>query len=172
MIPLHSSATLECHPFQWCLCAPVKPNTFIFHGECHGSLLGTPNLTTAHLIPSHLIAVVAHLVASTIPQVADFTNGCPNLWSNKEKELYCGCIPISSSNWQLSKTYGNHISKGALLFQAFRMESETQISVSEISSVFKYVSIPNFSAGNSYQIRLPAKPRFFILSHGISILDY
>ena len=71
----------------------------------------------AHLVVIHLVVMiaahlVAHLVAShhivtmaTIPQVADFTNGCTNLWSNKEKELYCGCIPISSSNWQLSKTY-------------------------------------------------------------------
>ena len=138
----------------------------------------------AHLVVIHLVVMiaahlVAHLVAShrivtiaTIPQAADFTNGCTNLWSNKEKEMYCGCIPISSSNWQLSKTYGDHISKGVLLFQAFRMESETQISFKKSPVCCQYVSIPNFSAGNSYQIRLPAKPAHFLSYLMETILDY
>ena len=123
----------------------------------------------AHLVVIHLVVMiaahlVAHLVAShhisghgynmnhivtmaTIPQAADFTNGCTNLWSNKEKEMYCGCIPISSSNWQLSKTFGNHISKGVLLFQAFRMEMQ--------NADFCFRNL------QCVQIRLPANPHLF-----------
>ena len=130
----HDTFAFVCYLFELSflsvvpLCPGETQSTWSFHGECNGSLLGSPNLATAHLIASHLIVahlahlvvihlvvihliaahLVAHLVAShlivgiaTIPQVADFTNGCTNLRSKKEKDMYCGCIPISSSNWQL-----------------------------------------------------------------------
>ena len=109
---------------------------FIFLGDCHGSLLGTPNLTKAHLIANHLIVarligthlavihlIANHLVAShrivtiaTMPQVSDFSDRCTNLWSGK-REGHVTCIEIVLlvhpnffilSNWQLKKTYGKH----------------------------------------------------------------
>ena len=56
----------------------------------------------AHLIASHLIVAIA-----TIPQVSDFWDRCTNLWSKKEKEMYCWSIPVSSSSATGSR--GKHI---------------------------------------------------------------
>ena len=81
----------------------------------------------AHLVVIHLVVMiaahlVAHLVAShhisghgynmnhivtmaTIPQAADFTNGCTNLWSNKEKE----CIVGASQFLHLTGSWVKHL---------------------------------------------------------------
>ena len=157
---------------------------FIFHGECHGSLLGTPNLTTAHLITNHLIVarligthlvvihlianhLVAHLVAShrivtiaTIPQVSGFSDRCTNLWSGKREghvlKLYCWCIPISSSSPTGSwRKHMENIVWDILLLQAFRMESENSENLQCVHLFLaSHISVLYF-----YQISLRATPQ-------------
>ena len=135
----HDTFAFVCYfrlviPFSGASVLWWNPNTWSFHGECNGSLLGIPNLATAHLIASHLIVahlahlvvihlvvihliaahLVAHLVAShlivgiaTIPQVANFTNGCTNLRSKKRRT----CIVGVSQFLHLTGSWGKNIWK-------------------------------------------------------------
>ena len=169
---------------------------FIFLGDCHGSLLGTLNLTTAHLIANHLIVarligthlVVIHLIANhlvashrivtiaTIPQVSDFADRCTNLGSGK-REGHVTCIEIVLlvhpnffilSNWQLKKTYGKleNIVWDILLLQAFRMESENS---ENLQCVHLFLA-SHISVLYSYQISLRANHH---KSHPIeTVLDW